>query len=848
MLPLRHALLLITLFFSGAASLVLETLWFDWLALHWGHTAEASAAVLACFMLGLGLGQWLMLKRQSLPLSSAKLWALCELLVGLFALAANSRFANSSDVVSWTALLWILAPTLFMGMTLPLAVACLRQQSLSTGIGLAYAANTSGAALGAVATVWWLIPQLGLSHTGLVAVVGQCLAALLVFIFASDRYTDNAPSDDTSDNQQHSNTPWRPLLAVAASGLFVLGMEVIWFRALLLTHRSTSENFAVMLAVVLVGLAIGSAGASTYLRKRPSLATNQALVVLLITQSLVTVIGLMLWQPGASGSLILHAAALIALPCICSGALMVIATRALQQSNNQRNASAQLILASTLGSAIGAPLVALYLLPTIGVAHALQCLLLITALAALLNQTKLAAAGFVAVGIIAFALPEQWQQKQNRAAQLYVQLDQAEIVAQADGKYQSVQLLESRFLEQPLSHRLVTDSYSMTSTAADSERYMRLFAWLPQAMRSDLSDVLLISYGVGTTAETLLASANTQSLTIADPSATILATSRLIQRPDQPLDDPRVRLRLEDGRKVLQQNPAQFDLITGEPPPPRLAGMHALYSQEYFQLMQQALKPQGWASYWLPVDQLTVASSKAIIQAFCKAFADCSLWAGSHYNWILLGSKQGQVASDAITALFNDSASRQQLKTAGFETPAQLASSFIAGPDTLQQWAGTRPAVSDNWPQRIESRWPGDIDIKTYAKWMDGADSEARFKASVWATQWPLADDQLQIAWAIQPLLNGQFRPNQTQRLQVISQLLAITDWEAPVLWALGTDHKRVAIAKSEINRTAAKQTAQLHQAVGLLAERDPAAISKLQALAEHYPLAAELAAIATQR
>lgn len=848
----NNVLLIAALTLSGCASLVLETLWFDWLALHWGRTAEASAAVLACFMLGLGLGQWLMLKRQSLPISSAKLWTLCELLVGLLALAANSRFANSSDVVSWTALLWILAPTLFMGMTLPLAVACLRQQTLSTGIGLAYAANTSGAALGALATAWWLIPQLGLGHTGLVAVVGQCLAAILVLVFASN---SSATADaslrsghNAAGNQHNTDTPWQPLLAVAASGLFVLGMEVIWFRALLLTHRSTSENFALMLAVVLVGLALGSAGASAYLRKKPSLATSQALVALLITQSLVTVVGLILWQPGANGSLLLHATVLIALPCICSGALMIIATRALQQSNNQRSASAQLILASTLGSTVGAPLVALYLLPTIGVAHALQCLLLITALAALINQAKLAAAGFVAVAIIAVPLPEQWHQKQSRAALLYVQLDQAEIIAQADGKYQSVQLLESRFLEQPLSHRLVTDSYSMTSTAADSERYMRLFAWLPQAMRSDLNDVLLISYGVGTTAETLLATANTQSLTIADPSATILATSRLIQRSEQPLDDPRVRVRLEDGRKVLQQNPAQFDLITGEPPPPRLAGMHALYSQEYFQLMQQALKPQGWASYWLPVDQLTVASSKAIIQAFCKAFVDCSLWAGSHYNWILLGTKQGQMASDAITTLFNDSASKQQLKTAGFENPAQLASSFIAGPETLQQWAGAQAAVSDNWPQRIESRWPGEIDIKTYAQWMDGVVTETRFEESYWATQWPLNDDQLQIAWAIQPLLNGQFRPNETQRLQVISQLLAITDWEAPILWALGTDHKRVAIAEAISNRAATNQTAQLHQAVGLLARRDPAAISQLQKLAEQFPLAADLAAIATQR
>lgn len=809
------------LFVSGAASLVLETLWFEWLALHWGRTTEASALVLGVFMLGLGVGQWLMARRATLPMSSAKLWALCELLVGLLAYIANWRFAHTDSVLGPSAAIFILLPTAFMGMTLPLAVATLRQTQLSTGLGVAYAANTAGATLGTLVTAWWLIPSIGLAATGLSAVAGQILAAMLIaiFCFKKSALPNKAANIEAAESHSHAvqntNHTAATLFAVACSGFLILGMEVLWFRALLLSHRSTNENFAVMLAAVLLGLAIGSSLASAYLKNRPYKDFKTALAALLVLQSLVTALGLMLWQPGASNGsqLLLQSAWLISPACICSGALFVFAAAALKNQRQQRQASSQLILASTLGSAIAAPLVALWVLPQLGWAASVQGLFVIAFVAALFNDKAIALLGYAGVALLAMSLNTEWPHKQQRAAQVYLQLDNAELLSQADGKYQSVQLLQSNFLGEPLSHRLMTDSYSMTSTASDSKRYMRLFAWLPRAMQPDLENVLLISYGVGTTAETLLDNPNTQTLTVADPSATVLNSSRLIPRKAQPLDDPRVTVRLEDGRKVLQQSPAQFDLITGEPPPPRLAGMHALYSQEYFQLMQQALTPGGWASYWLPVDQLSLQSSKAVINAFCSAFADCSLWAGSHYNWILLGSRDGKPTQPAIEKLWAESA--DSLKDSGLEHPAQLASTFIAGPQTLAQWVDGTAALQDNWPQRIEPTWPSENTIQQYAAWMDDTDAELRYKQSPYSAIWKINGSEQQLAWSLQTLLNGQFQPDLQARLSLVGQLLALTTWQTPILWALGTDHQKVAIAQGQTG-----DVAKLHQAVGLLAQR----------------------------
>lgn len=855
---MRQTILLLALFVSGAASLIFEIIWFEWLALHWGRTADASAGLLASFMLGLGLGQLIILQSRRLHNQKIKLWAACETGVALLATGCHWRFAQTADPLGIAALLWLLAPTVLMGMTLPLAVSALKQASLSLGIGRAYTFNTLGAAVGSLVTGYWLLGLLGLEQASMLAVGLQLLAAgLLCTQFRSLRPATPPleASINTASTAVGANQA-KALLAVAASGLVILGMEMLWFRALLLTHRSTTENFAVMLTLVLLGLAIGSAFASQLIATRKNPATinsrHTLIAALLASQALLATLGFLSWTPSSSTSLpqlliLVGQGALLILPaCLLSGALLVIASEQLKNPNKPSQATAKLVLASTIGSAVGAPLVTLWLMPYWGWSNSLLILLGFLLVVSILNAWRIGLVAAAAMVLLAAPVSQHWQQAQASAAKIYLELDGAQSISQSDGQYQSVQLLESRFLGQVISHRLMTDSYSMTSTATDSERYMRLFAWLPRAFNQQLSDVLLISYGIGSTAEALLDNPNTQKLLIADPSSAILKTSRLIQRQPEPLDDPRVVIRLDDGRKVLAESANRFDLVTGEPPPPRLAGMHALYSAEYFALMHRALKPEGLASYWLPVDQLSLTSSKAIIKAFCLSFKDCSLWAGSHYNWILLGSKQGikAASAEALSQLWERPQDQARLLNSGFEHAAQIASTFIADALTLQSWTLPNRPVEDNWPRRIEPNWPSANDIQTYAQWQDNNLAEQRFHQSIFFKQWQLPTKPLELAWTLQPLLNGQFRPEPEQRLQVLSQVLALSPWQTPVLWLLGTDQNHIQIALQQNN-----PSAKLHQAVALLANHrfDEAEVA-LAALGQSFPLANNLAELARQQ
>ena len=78
----------------------------------------------------------------------------------------------------------------------------------------------------------------------------------------------------------------------------------------------------------------------------------------------------------------------------------------------------------------------------------------------------------------------------------------------------------------------------------------------------------------------------------------------------------------------------EINLITGEPPPPKMAGVVSLYTREYFSLVHDRLSEGGIASYWLPSHALAPADTRSISGAFCDVFEDCTLWEGAGLDWM----------------------------------------------------------------------------------------------------------------------------------------------------------------------------------------------------------------------
>ena len=113
---------------------------------------------------------------------------------------------------------------------------------------------------------------------------------------------------------------------------------------------------------------------------------------------------------------------------------------------------------------------------------------------------------------------------------------------------------------------------------------MRYFAYWPMLLHeAPLRRALIICYGAGVTAGATLDIPTIDTVDIVELSPDIVSMSDVIYPPDRhPLHDPRARLHVEDGRVFLHTSRDRFDLITGEPPPPRTPGAANIYTREYF--------------------------------------------------------------------------------------------------------------------------------------------------------------------------------------------------------------------------------------------------------------------------
>src|SRR5439155_17294624 len=120
-----------------------------------------------------------------------------------------------------------------------------------------------------------------------------------------------------------------------------------------------------------------------------------------------------------------------------------------------------------------------------------------------------------------------------------------------------------------------------------------------------------------------------------------------------------------DGRFFLQASRERYDLITGEPPPPRTPGAVNIYTREYFELIRERLAEGGITTYWLPVARPDPGTDvNTIVRAFCDVFDDCSLWNATPFDLMLAGTRhaRGPVADASFSAAWNRRALAARLR------------------------------------------------------------------------------------------------------------------------------------------------------------------------------------------
>ena len=775
---MRSTLALIFLL-SGASALIFESLWFRLAGLSLGNSVWSASLVLAAFMGGLALGNAMVARLHGRILHPVRLYAALEFAIGIGGIAVvlllprlpgvlGSALGSLTDMpvllnaVRLTFAFGILlTPAIAMGATLPVLAQALSRQDPNFGanIGWLYGWNTLGAMLAAISTELFLVPAFGILNSGLFALVFNLMAALIALRLSQTHETAPISGPSMPGMSKVINVRSRRYLTVAfLSGALMLALEVVWFRFLLLTVDGTSLIFGVMLAVVLGGIAVGGLAAAYLFRRderayrwlRHLTAASAALVVLTYwgydlfavyrdLQDTTTLLFI-----GFATFLMFPVAAL-------SGVAFTMVNRAIKDDLDSSVRTVGIAtFCNTIGAMLGSLGAGFILLPMVGMESSFFLIAATYCLVAFVvpredqdsRLTLLWGRGVVTAAVVCLILfPFGLMQNTYFGTQL-AWLPSHTLIATREGLVETVRYYRRDVFGEPKYYRLVTNGHSMSATSTASQRYMKLYVYLPLAIMADARDALLISFGVGSTAKALTDSRDLQNIDIVDISEDILDMSAIVYPGDEnPLRDPRVRVHVEDGRFFLNTTSSRYDLITSEPPPPKIAGVVNLYSKEYFELIRKRLNPGGYASYWLPVQQLDPVEALAITKAFCSAFDDCSLWSGAGLEWMLLGSNDANRHSDVtqFSAQWREPRVGRELVALGLESPAQLGSLFMADSDLLMQLTADVAPVTDNYPSRISSRNvinQGYIEL--YDKLMDEGGRLERFRNSDLIDQiWP---------------------------------------------------------------------------------------------------------------
>jgi predicted membrane-bound spermidine synthase len=864
-------------FLSGASALLFETLWFRLAGLSLGNSVWASSLVLASFMAGLALGNALAMRRGSTARHPIRVYALLELAVGACGLLLVLAFPGLTSLLvplfrPLVELPWLLnalrlgiafalmvIPAAAMGATLPLLVKalCAREGAFGESLGRLYGWNTLGAVGGALGGELLLIPSLGLVGTGVAAALLNALAALLA-VALSRRSEPAAPRLGVEVEGAPRLALRHPSLLVAAllCGANLLALEVVWFRFLQLFVLGTSLAFAIMLAVVLLGIAGGGFLASGWLRR--DTAAHRHLPYLALATAGLTALTYIGFEPAsgvpsAATTIVKDAVRLMLPVSLLSGCLFTLLGRALEAEMGEETRTAgALTLANTLGGVAGALGGGLLILPRLGVEGAVFAAAVVYAAVAACSLPAAGAAalgpwgrralagGFVALlaylALFPFGLMRNHFIRQT--AQVFTS-DGSELVAAREGLNETVLYFRREAWGQPLYHQLVTNNYSMSANYVPARRYMKHYVYWPLAVKPETRSALLISYGVGSTAKALADTARLETIDVVDISREILELSSLVfPDPSQhPLRDPRVSVHVEDGRFFLQVTERRFDLITGEPPPPKNAGIVNLYTREYFQLVHDRLTDGGITTYWLPVFSLALEDSRSIIRAFCDVFDDCSLWTGAAFNWMLAGTRGAAGIGDEtrFAEQWRDPVVRRELRALGFERPEQLGATFIGDAAFLEEWTrGALPLVDDH-PYRLS----GEVlppPAPEYFEAMDARAARERFAGSPWIRQiWPRAllgrtlaffeSHAVLTAWLQRSLNRGEIP-------RWLHWSLTRTSGECLPLLLLGSDADAQRLAAAAAARGADDERLRYELAIGALARRDYAeAAERLAAL-----------------
>jgi predicted membrane-bound spermidine synthase len=756
-------------FVSGLAALQYQVVWQRLLGNFSGTDTYSTTIVVAAFMAGLGCGSLAggYLADRLTRRGNLLMFAAAELAVAVFGFFSAALYyevlyvrlgylaANSAAMpaILFLSLLW---PTWLMGMALPLLARALTVDIAGAArvIGALYGANTFGAAVGALLTTWWLVPQTGLAgslrlNAGLNAIVAAAVVPLAVgFARRSGRDVQSASSAAASAAPSRDvSLPFRTWASLyALSGFLALSLELIWFRIIGVMMKSSSFTFGTLLAVYLsglgVGAAVGSRLASRSRRPGRTFLLIQTGIGIYVGISMIALLAI-LKAPDTAAWLYRHLSgyeamdvrralmefdgaflqlylvvpiALIGPPTFLMGVGFPLLQKVVQSDLERLGfRTGALIMSNILGSTLGTVATGWIGLRLLGTAGTLKVVVAASGLFALAGLVAAGSrardwwrpAAALTAASLAMAMPE--------AGVLWARLHSTEPgrVVQAEDE-SGVSLLKLS----PGGFADGTTVYAngLGQSELPYDGIHTILGALPAFIHAAPREAVIIGLGSGDTVFGMAGRPEIERIVCVEIVGSQIETlRRLSRRFTYPglltvLSDRRIEHVNGDGRLYVMNAGRQFDIIEADALRPNSAYVGSLYSDAYFALLRDRLRPGGLAVTWAP----TARVARTFVAVFPYVIS---------YGDILVGSRDPIVIDrERIRTRLSDPAVQAYYVNSGVYI-RELLAPYIDDKPLMFDPNSDRTAIvdinSDLFPR-------DEFDIPPPTRWWRGASDASR--------------------------------------------------------------------------------------------------------------------------
>jgi len=731
--PRLLPLLLILFAGSGCSALIYEIVWFQLLQLAIGSTAVSMGILLATFMGGLCLGSIglprLRLARKH-PLGVYAILevgiALCGILV-LFAIPFVDRiyFAGAGYGLvgmllrGFVCALCLLPPTILMGASLPAIVRWI--ESSPSGVtwwGWLYGGNTVGAVLGCLHAGFYLLRLYNTATATYAAAAINLAVATISFLWAARTPGETAEAAAREAPAPAANQ-WPVYVTIGLSGACALGAEVVWTRLMAMMLGSTVYVFSIILAVFLIGLAIGSGAASWLMGGRgpvwaaSALGWCQLILTACIAWTAYMIADVLPFWPSEaliSGTPtqafkvhLVRTLLAVLPPTLLFGASFPLACAAVAaDGEDSGRVVGGVYAANTLGAIVGALGVSLILVPWIGTRQTQRMLLLTAVVAGLCvllpyarRSRSKAAMGWMALsvvfaGLLAYnvdAIPGKVIAYGRRFT-----VATGTVILTAEGRNSSVAI--SRWPDG--ATEVDVNGHVEATTEPYDMRLQRMVGHLPALLHPQPQKVLGIGFGAGVSAGTFTRYPSIQSITVCEiePIIPPISTRYFAQQDYDVLHNPRTRIVYDDARHYLLTTRDQFDIIASDPLDVFVKGTAALYTKEYFEAVKQHLKPGGMFTLYVPLYESDENTVKSELATFLEAFPYGTVWQntvnGEGYDMVFMGQADPlQINVDQIQERMNRpdyALVAESLREVGFPNAIELFATYGGQKADLGPW------------------------------------------------------------------------------------------------------------------------------------------------------------------